>query len=144
MAARRIEGVQIERTADEILVLKEGSLEAHAINQSAAVVYDLCDGNTSKSEMAAAIHRHTGLPADEEIVDLALSELVETGLVMLDDPESLSTGTRRALIRRLALSSTLALILPVVETVVVPPESEAQSISPRRHIPAPTPTPVRN
>jgi Coenzyme PQQ synthesis protein D (PqqD) len=134
MAARRVEGVQIERTADDILALKEGSLEAHAINQSAAAVYDLCDGNTSKSEMAAQIHRRTGLPADEEIVDLALSELVETGLVTLDDPEPRFTGTRRALIRRLALSSTLALMLPVVETVVVPP-AEAQP-----HTPSPTPT----
>ena len=133
MAARRVEGVQIERTADEILALKEGSLEAHALNQSAAAVYELCDGNTSKSEMAAEIHRRTGLPADEEIVDLALSELVETGLVMLDDPESRSAVTRRALIWRLALSSTLALMLPVVETVVVPP-AEAEQL--------PTPTPI--
>jgi hypothetical protein len=135
MVARRIEGVQIERTADEILALKEGSLEAHAINQSAAAVYELCDGKTSKSEMAAEIHRRTGLPADEEIVDMALSELVETGLVMLDDQESPSAGTRRALIRRLALSSTLALMLPVVETVVVPP---AEAATPRT--PSPTPT----
>ena len=135
---RRVEGVQIERTADEILALKEGSLEAHAINQSAAVVYDLCDGNTSKSDMAAEIHRRTGLPADDEIVDLALSELVETGLVLLDDPESRSAVTRRALIRRLALSSTLALMLPVVETVVVPP-AEAQ---PRFSTPMDTPTPT--
>ena len=139
MVARRVEGVQIERMADEILALKEGSLEAHAINQSGAVVYDLCDGNTSKSEMAAAIHRHTGLPADEEIVDLALSELVETGLVMLDDPESRSLGTRRALIRRLALSSTLALMLPVVETVVVPP-ADAAGLMPST--PSPTPIPL--
>jgi hypothetical protein len=138
MAARRIEGVQIERMADEILALKEGSLEAHALNQSAAVVYDLCDGNTSKSEMAAEIHGRTGLPADEEIVDLALSELVETGLVMLDT-ESRSAGTRRALIRRLALSSTLALMLPVVETVVVPPAEGQVLISPVR---TPTPTPT--
>ena len=130
MAARRVEGVQIERTADEILALKEGSLEAHALNQSAAAVYELCDGNTSKSEMAAEIHRRTGLPADEEIVDLALSELVETGLVMLDDPESRSAVTRRALIRRLALSSTLALMLPVVETVVVPPAEAQPNMSP--------------
>ena len=137
MTARRVEDVQIERVADEILVVKEESLEAHALNQSAATVYELCDGNTSKSEMAAEIHRRTGLPADEEIVDLALSELVETGLVMLDDPESVSTGTRRALIRRLALSSTLALMLPVVETVVVPP-ADAQVISR-----TPTPTPIR-
>jgi hypothetical protein len=141
MVARRVEGVQIERTADEILALKEGSLEAHAINQSAAAVYDLCDGNTSKSEMAAEIHRRTGLPADEEIVDLALSELVETGLVMLDDTASRSVGTRRALIRRLALSSTLALMLPVVETIVVPGESEAQPfLPPMRFTPSPTPT----
>jgi hypothetical protein len=139
MAARRVEDVQIERTADEILALKEGSLEAHALNQSAAAVYDLCDGNTSKSEMAAEIHRRTGLPTDEEIVDLALSELVETGLVMLDDPESRSLGTRRALIRRLALSSTLALMLPVVETVVVPAEGQVLLISPIR-TPSPTPT----
>ena len=97
MVARRVEGVEIERVADEILVLKEGSLEAHAINQSAAAVYDLCDGNTSKVEMAGEIHRRTGLPVDEEIVDLALSELVETGLVMLDGPESRFAGTRRAL-----------------------------------------------
>ena len=136
MVARRVEGVQLERMADEILALKEGSLEAHAINQSAATVYDLCDGNTSKSEMAAEIHRRTGLPADEEIVDLALSELVETGLVMLDDPESRSDVSRRALIRRLALSSTLALMLPVVETVVVP--AEAQVNAPKS--PSPTPT----
>ena len=125
MVARRVEGVQIERTADEILAVKEGSLEAHAINQSAAAVYDLCDGNTSKSDMAAEIYRRTGLPADDEIVDLALSELVETGLVLLDDPEPRSAVSRRALIRRLALSSTLALMLPVVETVVVPPAETA-------------------
>jgi len=135
MVATRVEGVQIERTADEILAVKEGSLEAHAINQSGAVVYDLCDGNTSKLEMAGEIHRRTGLPVDEEIVDLALAELVETGLVMFDCPESRSAGTRRALIRRLALSSTLALMLPVVETVVVPAVAEAQS-----HTPTPTPT----
>jgi hypothetical protein len=140
MVARRVEGVQIERAADEILALKEGSLEAHALNQSAAAVYDLCDGNTSKSEMAADVHRRTGLPADEEIVDLALSELVETGLVTLDEPEFRSAATRRALIRRLALSSTLALMLPVVETVVVPPEAEGQILMSRTPTPTPTPT----
>ena len=140
MTARRVEGVQIEHAADEILVMRTATSEAHALNRSAATVYDLCDGNTSKSEMAAEIHRRTGLPADEEIVDLALSELVETGLVMLDDPESRSLGTRRALIRRLALSSTLALMLPVVETVAVPPAEAQVLLSTPGRTPTPTPT----
>ena len=47
MAAKRVDGVQIERSADEILALKAGTLEAHALNQSAAAVYELCDGKTS-------------------------------------------------------------------------------------------------
>ena len=135
MVATRVEGFRIERTADEILAVKEGSLEAHAINQSAAAVYDLCDGNTSKSDMAAEIHRRTGLPDDDEIVDLALSELVETGLVLLHDPEPRSAVTRRALVRRLALSSTLALMLPVVETIVVPPAEAQVNMSPRQSAP---------
>ncbi len=87
MTAKRVEGVHLEHAADEILVVKPGTLEAHALNQSAAAVYELCDGKTSKSEMAAQIRRRTGLPADEEIVDLALAELVDAGLVALDDPE---------------------------------------------------------
>jgi hypothetical protein len=135
VVATRVEGFRIERTADEILAVKEGSLEAHAINLGAAAVYDLCDGNTSKSDMAAEIHRRTGLPADDEIVDLALSELVETGLVLLDDPEPRSAVTRRALVRRLALSSTLALMLPVVETIVVPPAEAQVNMSPRQSAP---------
>ena len=130
MRARRVEGVHLEQAADEILVMKTATSEAHALNQSAAAVYELCDGKTSKSEMAAEIRRRTGLPADEEIVDLALAELVDAGLVVLDDPEPRSTITRRSLIRRLALSSMAAMMLPVVETIVVPPvEAGAQAPS---------------
>src|SRR5262245_14356639 len=105
MTAKRVEGVQIVRAADEILAMTERTQEAHALNQSAAAVYELCDGETSKSEMAAEIHRRTGLPADDGIVDLAVAELVEAGLVVLDDPEARPETSRRMLIRRLALSS---------------------------------------
>ena len=132
MRARRVEGVQIEHAADEILALRPGTLEAHALNQSAAAVYDLCDGATSKSEMATEICRRTDLPADEEIADLALRELVDAGLVVLDNPEPLSNVTRRSLIRRLALSSVKTRMLPVVETILIPPveaASRLQSLS---------------
>ena len=122
MTARRVEGVQIEHTADEILVMRTATWEAHALNRSAAAVYERCDGKSSTLEMAAEIRSRTGLPADDEIVDLALAELVDAGLVVLDDPEPRSNITRRSLIRRLALSSRAARMLPVVETILVPPE----------------------
>jgi len=123
MAAKRIEGVQIEREADEILVMKSSSTwEAHALNQAAAAVYDLCDGRISKAEMAVAIQRRTGLPADEEIVDLALAGLADAELVTLENPET-RTITRRALVQRLGLTSAAVALLPVVETILVPPAS---------------------
>lgn len=149
MNVKRVEGVHLEHAADEILVVKPGTLEAHALNQSAAAVYELCDGKTSKSEMAAQIRQRTGLPPDEEIVDLALAELVDAGLVTLDDTEAPSTITRRSLIRRLALSSVAAMMLPVVETILVPPvEAASPGTAPMMApiiIPAPViiPAPIR-
>jgi hypothetical protein len=127
MAARRVEGLQFERVADELLALKPATLEAHALNQSAAAVFDLCNGKASKSEMAAEIERRTGLPADEEIVELALAELVDAGLVLVDEPEPQSTISRRSLIRRLSLSAAAVMMLPVVETILVPPAAAQAS-----------------
>jgi coenzyme PQQ synthesis protein D (PqqD) len=145
MTATRLENVKIERAADEILAVNSITSEAHAINQSAAAVFDLCDGKTSKAEMAAEIHRRTGLPADEEIVDLALSELADAGLITLDESEPQARTTRRSLIRRFSLTAAAVAMLPVVETILVPTASAAGSgISPApiHHTPTPTPTPV--
>ena len=121
MTVRRLEGVHLEHAADEILALNAATSEVHALNQSAAAVYELCDGTASKAQMAAEIRRRTSLPADEAIVDLALAELIDAGLVVREDPEPLSTVTRRSLIRRLAQTSVEATrMLPVVETILLP------------------------
>ena len=132
MGAKRVEGLLIERPEGELLVLKEATLEAHALNETAAIVFDLCDGETSRAVMAAEVARRTGLPADESIVDLALTELVDAGLVVLGEEES--TGmTRRTLIRRLALPAAAMAMLPIVETILMPSAASGASV--------PTPTP---
>lgn len=137
MGARRVEGLLIERVDGELLVVKESSHEAHALNETAAIVFDLCDGSMSRTSMAAEVARRTGLPADESVVDLALTELIEAGLVVLDDEDSPSI-TRRSLIRRLALPAAAMALLPVVETVLVPSRASGASAP----VPSPTPTPT--
>lgn len=118
MTARRVEGVHLEHAADEILAVKLATSEAHALNQSAAAVYELCDGRSSKADMAGEIRRRTGLPADEAIVDLALAELLDAGLIVLDAAERPATTTRRALIRRFALSAAAVAILALSSPTV--------------------------
>lgn len=127
MAARRVDGLLIERTGGELLVIRESSHEAHALNEAAAIVFDLCDGSMTSEEMAAEVARRTGLPADASVVDLALADLVEAGLVVRDEADAAPLITRRSLVRRLALPAAAMAMLPVVETVLMPTPAEGQS-----------------
>ena len=130
MAAKRFDGLEIERASDEILALKPGAAQAYALNQTAAIVFDLCDGGHSKSEMASAIQHRTGLPADERVVDLALDGLVDAGLVALDASAPRPGITRRALMRRLSLSAATMALLPVIQPIVAKPSAAASSPHP--------------
>jgi hypothetical protein len=144
MGAKRIEGLLIERLEDELLVVNEATQEAHALNETAAIVFELCDGETSRAAMAAEVARRTGLPADESVVALALADLVEAGLVTSDEPEAPKI-TRRTLIRRLALPAAALALLPIVETVLVPARAAGQSPVPTPTVsPTPTPTPTQS
>ena len=140
MIARRVEGLVLERVEGELLVLRQSTDEVHALNETAAVVFELCDGATTRAAMAAEVARRTGLPADESIVDLALTELADAGLVILDDTER-GDVTRRSLIRRLALPVAAVAMLPVVETVLMPSLSSGQPQLPPGPPPPPPPPP---
>ena len=129
MGAKQVEGLLIERPAGELLVLKPSTNEAHALNETAAIVFDLCDGTTARATMVAEVARRTGLPADESIVELALTELTDAGLVTLDETRG-ADMSRRALIRKLALPVASIAQLPVVETILMPTVSAQASIPP--------------
>lgn len=140
MGARRVDGLLIERVDGEVLVVRETSHEAHALNEAAAIVFDLCDGATDRAAMTAEVARRTGLPADESVVDLALAELVEAGLVEIEgEPAAI---TRRSLIRRLALPAAAMALLPVVETVLMPTPAAGQSGPPMPPEPSPSDNPA--
>ena len=70
MSATRMDGLIIQRVNGELLAVREATEEAHALNETAAIVFDLCDGETSTATMANEVARRSGLPADESIVDL--------------------------------------------------------------------------
>ena len=129
----------------------------HLLNPATAAVFEACDGRTPIDEMAARVSARTGLPADPGIVELALGELDEAGLLA---PERGSPNRRRpsppgcrvaALITRLALGAGAITLLPVVETVVgssqlaaaTPPRIQtawtAWWPTPRRRPPRPAP-----
>jgi hypothetical protein len=118
------EGYRVRRTDDGgMLVYDERADIGHVLNPSVAVVYDLCDGERSVADMARYVAAETGLPADDEIVLLALAQLREAGLLDESEPTtaslaSVNTGlTRRSLLKRLAVGAGALALLPAIDSV---------------------------
>ena len=88
----------------------------HVLNPATAAVFELCDGRSSREQMADAIAESTGLPTDVDIVDLALVELAEAGL--LGEQTTSGPVSRRAVIGRLALGAAAVAMLPAVMSVI--------------------------
>ncbi len=139
---QRIDGLLVERTNNELLVFNDISAEAFALNETAATVYDLCDGATSLADMVPRLAEASGLPADQQVVELAIEELVDAGLIELAAAGAPGMGRRR-LIAKLGLTAAAAAALPFVESIVTVTQQAAAGIPPTP-APNPQPTPAPN
>jgi hypothetical protein len=118
----RTDQLVIQQTADETLVYDLERHKAHCLNRAASAVWSRCDGTTTVSEMAEILERDLGIPADEDVVRLALSQLQKARL--LDGPFQMpfvgSIPARRVVIKRMGLVGAAALLLPVITSIVAP------------------------
>ena len=122
----RRDGVIVKQLGDDVVIYDERAHVAHELNATAAAVWRHCDGRTSVPDIAAAVRDECELPADDDIVRLAVAQLSRAGLM-----DSLEAGapqvSRRQLVHRLGAA---ALLLPVVATVMAPTPAMAQSAPP--------------
>jgi hypothetical protein len=125
----RHEDFLVEELADEILVYDLHRNKAHCLNRTAAFVWRRCDGQTSVADIAALLPAELGLPAEEDIVLLALEQLER--IKLMREPLALSRAdrsvSRRKLLQRLGVAGGVGLLLPVVSSIVVPTPAMAAS-----------------
>jgi hypothetical protein len=127
----RTRGLLIQLLDKETLVYDEAAGECHVLNKAAAMVWKLCDGKRSPKEIADQLSRQLGLPEDEKIVELALQQLVRAKLIV-DEPDVRPARAidRRSLIETLGLTARVAILLPLIESILAPfgvTEGEAQA-----------------
>lgn len=122
MPQSRTEQLVIQEMADETLVYDLERHKAHCLNRAASAVWSHCDGTTTVAEMAEILERDLDIPADEEVVWLAISQLGKAKL--LDGPaQKPFTGVipaRREVIKRMGLIGAAAMLLPVITSIVAP------------------------
>ena len=132
---QRVSDVLVEAAGDEWIAYLQSSDTAHALNRSAGALFNAIDGIRTVESLSSL------LDMDADIVDLGLQELLEAGLITIDDGE-VGRSSRRDLLKKIGVGSAAAAALPVVETIVAPSRAAAASRPPRTEAPTEFPTPA--
>ena len=122
----RTEGLVVQALPDETLVYDLDRDLAHCLNQTAAVIWNRCDGSSTTKQIARAVSIDLNQPIDERFVWVALDQLGRNHLLLDGPPPSPMSGMgRREVMRALAVSAAVA--IPVVASIVAPTPAQAAS-----------------
>jgi hypothetical protein len=123
----RKKGLVIQELPDEVLVYDLDRDRAHCLNETAAFVWQRCDGRTTTGEIARSLGRKVNAPVDEKVVWFALDQLGRNHLMATHSvPRQLVAGmNRREMVRALGLAAVVA--VPVVASIVAPTPAQATS-----------------
>jgi hypothetical protein len=125
---KRVENVYVERLDEELCVYDWERKEMHALNPTAALVWQQCDGQSTPAEIAARLQTELNTPQAEELVRLTLQQLQQAHLLAAGEAASTSDPqvlTRRDMLKMAGLSLVL---LPAIKSIELP--SALQACSP--------------
>jgi hypothetical protein len=126
----RKENIVVQDFENEILIYDLKINKAYCLNETSRLVWHLCDGNHSISEISRSLTKKLKTNVSEDLIRLALDQLKRDDLLEQADKFALDFGglTRREVIRKVGLSSLVA--LPVIASVIAPSAVTAQSLLP--------------
>ena len=123
----RFENIVVQELKDEVLICDTKSSQVFCLNQTAGEVWKLCDGKTETNEIAKILSKKLKANFSEELVLFSLAELSNYDLLKNNffTEELFAKKSRREVVRKIALSSMLA--LPLISSVVMPSAIQAAS-----------------
>ena len=125
---RRIQTVHVEELENELCIYDWQRKEVHNLNPTAALVWELCDGQTTPQQMAQRLQAASDLDETqaEDVVWMTLEELEQAHLLESEvvQPAGGSHMSRRTLLKQMGVAAAL---LPVVVTIVAPGPAQAQT-----------------
>lgn len=117
----------VQTIDQQVLVYDFRTNKAYCLNQTSSMIWNLCNGKNSITEIAGQLSRNLKEPVTEDVVRLALDDFKKENL--LQENERFATDfnglSRRQVIRKIGLASMIA--LPVIYSIVAPSAANAQS-----------------
>ncbi len=115
------ENFVVQDLNDEVLIYDLTKNKAFCLNQTSAIVYQSCDGETTLAELQSK----SGFPQD--LIHLTLSELERNKFIEIssDYVSSLNGMLRREAVKKVGLATMIA--LPIITSVSAPSAANAAS-----------------
>ena len=128
----RKENLIVKEVDGETLVYDVANDKAHCLNQTAARIWQYCDGNRSIAEIAELMSTPGNTPVADAVVLLALDQLQKFALLETKHEPVFQLGgmNRRELARRVGLG---ALALPLILSIVSPTAAQVGSAGSLQH-----------
>lgn len=119
--------IVVQKINEEILIYDLKINKAFCLNETSALIYQLCDGNRAAAEIGQRLSEKFNTKVSEDLVWLALeglkkADLLENGNELTNHFAGLA---RREVIKRVGLASMIA--LPFVSSLTAPTTVNAQS-----------------
>ncbi len=99
----RKENIVIQKIDDETLVYDLNANRAYCLNKTSALVWALCDGNRTATQISDEMSKDLKALVSEELVYLALGQLGKDGLIENGTQDYLAGVSRREVIRKVGL-----------------------------------------
>ncbi|GAB4425699.1 MAG: hypothetical protein Kow0031_05350 [Anaerolineae bacterium] len=112
---------------DELVIYDLSRDCGHALNPTAAFVFEQCDGQTSVDQIADRMATELNISHTRQVTDLALERLRQAGLLAETAPIVAAGLSRRDVLKLAGKAGFAAAMLPVVTTLLVPSAAQAQS-----------------
>lgn len=117
-----------QETDGEVMVYDLNTNKAVCLNETSALVWQLCDGARTVGEISEGLSKKLASPANEDLVWLAIDQLKKENLIV--NSEELETNSfdgmsRREVIKKVGLGTMIA--LPFVAGIIAPKAIQAAS-----------------
>lgn len=120
--------IVIQQLKDETLIYDLTVNKAYCLNETSALIWEMCDGQTSVFAIREKLSKRLNLPAPEDLIWLAIDQFKKDNLLdteQKNQPLKFDSVSRRAVIRQIGFGSMLA--LPIISSLIAPTAAMAAS-----------------
>jgi len=119
----------VQELESELLIYDLQTSKAFCLNETSAMVYQLCDGTKTIVEISDLMSRKLKTIVSEDFVRLALNELKKDNLLENSDElkDFFAGMSRREMVKKVGFASVIA--LPIISSVIAPSAAMTQSVA---------------